>query len=62
MADGRTNDEKKSGKMKKHMMNGKKITFIEIQKRLNGWQLESFKESYQHKINKGILIYIKRLT
>ncbi len=30
-----------------------------IQKRLNGWQLESFKESYNHKVNKGITLYKK---
>ena len=31
----------------------------EIQKRLNGWQLESFKESYQHKVNNGVSLYKK---
>jgi len=31
----------------------------EIQKRLNGWQLESFKESYEHKVNKGISLFKK---
>ena len=29
----------------------------EIKKRLNGWQLESFLESYENKINKGISLY-----
>ena len=43
---------KKCGKWKKENL---KI----IQKRLNGWQLESFKESYNHKVNKGITLYKK---
>ena len=34
---------------------------VEIQSRMSGWQLESFKDSYQHKINKGISIYKKEL-
>ena len=29
----------------------------EIQERLNGWQLESFLESYENKVNKGISLY-----
>ena len=37
----------------------KKNNLIDIQKRLNGWQLESFKESYNHKINNGISLYKK---
>ena len=31
----------------------------EIQKRMTGWQLESFKESYEHKIKKGIPLFKK---
>ena len=31
----------------------------EIQKRMTGWQLESFKESYEHKIKKGISLFKK---
>ena len=30
-----------------------------IEKRLTGWQLESFKESYNHKIENGISFYKK---
>ncbi len=29
----------------------------EIEKRLSGWQLESFKMSYKNKIEKGISLY-----
>ena len=28
-------------------------------KRLNGWQLKSFKESYKHKIENGISLFKK---
>ena len=56
---GRTNDEKKIWKDEKTSTDWKKNNLIEIQKRLNGWQLESFKESYEHKVNKGISIFKK---
>ena len=56
---GRTNEEKKTWKNEKTSNEWKKNNLIEIQKRLNGWQLESFKESYQHKINNGISLYKK---
>ena len=56
---GRTDDEKKIWKDKKTSDEWKKNNLIDIQKRLNGWQLESFKESYQHKINNGISLYKK---
>ena len=29
--------------------------------RMKGWQLETFKESYKHKINQGISLYKKKL-
>ena len=32
-----------------------------IKKRLTGWQLESFNESYEHKINNGISLFKKSL-
>ena len=32
----------------------KKENLVKIEKRLNGWQLKSFKESYKHKIENGI--------
>ena len=31
----------------------------ETQTRLKGWQLESFKESYNHKVNKGFSLFKK---
>ena len=33
----------------------------EIKKRLSGWQLESFNESYQYKISNGISLFKKNL-
>ena len=33
-----------------------------IQKRLTGWQLESFKDSYKHKIENGISLFKKNLN
>ena len=35
------------------------IQLQEIEKRLNGWQLESFKESYKSKVENGISLYKK---
>ena len=40
----------------------KKINLIEIQKRMHGWQLESFKESYDYKTENGISLFKKKLT
>ncbi len=37
----------------------KKENLIKIEKRLNGWQLKSFKESYKHKIENGISLFKK---
>ena len=33
----------------------------EIENRLTGWQLESFKESYEYKIKNGISLFKKNL-
>ena len=32
-----------------------------IKKRLSGWQLESFNESYEYKINNGVSLFKKNL-
>ena len=37
----------------------KKSNLLELEKRLNGWQLKSFKESYKHKIENGISLFKK---
>ena len=56
---GRSNEDKQMWKNKNTTEEWKKQNLIDIQKRLNGWQLESFKESYKHKIEKGISIIKK---
>ena len=59
---GRNNEEKKLWKQENTSDNWKSVNLINIQKRLTGWQLESFKESYQHKIENGISLFKKKLT
>ena len=56
---GRSNEEKKIWKDENTSEKWKEENLKEIQKRLNGWQLESFKESYQHKVKVGISIFKK---
>ena len=51
--------KKKIWKNEKTSDEWKKNNIIEIQKRLNGWQLESFKESYKHKVKNGVSLYKK---
>ena len=67
--------KKKYGNLRKPQMNGKKkiwklentsnqwkkSNLADIQSRLDGWQLESFKDSYNHKIKNGISLYKKNL-
>ena len=53
----RNNEEKKIWKDENTSDEWKKNNIIEIQKRMNGWQLESFKESYNHKTKKGISLF-----
>ena len=56
---GRSNDDKKIWKNEKTSDEQKRNNLIEIVKRLNGWQLESFKESYKHKLENGISLFKK---
>ena len=56
---GRTNNEKKKWKLENTTDGWKKQNVSEIKKRLSGWQLETFKESYEHKIKSGISIFKK---
>ena len=51
---GRNENDKKMWKDKKTTDEWKIQNLADIQNRLNGWQLESFKESYKHKLEKGI--------
>ena len=56
---GRSNDEKKFWKNSLTTDDWKKQNLKEIQTRLKGWQLESFKESYNYKVNNGFSLFKK---
>ncbi len=57
---GRNNEDKKKWKDSNTSKEWKINNLKEIQSRLNGWQLESFKESYKHKIENGISLIKKK--
>jgi len=57
---GRSNEEKKLWKNEKTTDDWKQRNIEEIQKRMDGWQLESFKESYDHKTKHGISLLKKK--
>ena len=56
----RNNEEKKIWKDEKTTDDWKKNNLLELEKRLNGWQLQSFKESYKHKLENGISLFKKQ--
>ena len=56
---GRTNEEKIIWKGKETSIQWKKENIGKLTQRMSGWQLETFKESYQHKIKTGISIFKK---
>jgi uncharacterized protein len=58
---GRSNSEKKNWKLENTTDDWKISNLETIKKRLSGWQLESFNESYKHKINNGISLFKKNL-
>ena len=53
----RTNDEKKLWKDEDAEDQWKEENLKIIITRMQGWQLETFKESYEHKKNKGISLF-----
>ena len=59
---GRNNEEKKLWKLESTSNQWKNDNLINIQKRLTGWQLESFKDSYKHKTENGISLFKKSLN
>ena len=59
---GRNNEEKKIWKLNETSAQWKQDNLISIQERLKGWQLESFKDSYKHKIENGISLFKKSLN
>ena len=58
--DGRTNQEKKIWKDETTNDEWKMENINNIRKRLKGWQLESFEESYKYKIKNGISLLKKK--
>ena len=55
----RTDKEKIIWKNEKTSNEWKKKNINELIQRMSGWQLEAFKESYEHKIKTGISIFKK---
>ena len=53
--------KKKYGNLKIQLTSGKSNNLEIIKKRLTGWQLESFNESYEYKINNGMSLFKKNL-
>ena len=58
---GRNNEEKKMWKLETTSDQWKENNIKSIKKRLSGWQLESFEESYTYKSENGISLYKKKL-
>ena len=56
----RTIEERKIWKQPETTDEWKENNLREIEGRLKGWQLESFKESYNHKIESGISLFKKQ--
>ena len=57
----RTNEEKKLWKNENTSNEWKNKNLENIVTRMKGWQLETFKESYEYKIKEGVSIYKKNL-
>ncbi len=57
----RTNDEKKLWKNENTNNGWKKQNLEEITQRMTGWQQDTFKESYKHKLKNGISLFKKNL-
>ena len=57
----RTEEEKKLWKNENTTNEWKSKNLEEIIVRMKGWQLDTFKESYKHKLNNGISLFKKSL-
>ena len=57
----RTNEEKRQWKDEKVSDDWKEENLQIIVTRMQGWQLEAFKDSYDHKKSKGISLFKKNL-
>ena len=56
----RSNEEKKTWKLEDTTDDWKLDNLEEIKKRLSGWQLDGFNESYKFKILNGISLFKKK--
>jgi|TARA_B100000795_G_C22771840_1_gene428244 predicted Fe-S protein YdhL (DUF1289 family) len=56
---GRSDYDKKIWKLEETTNDWKKENLEVVQKRLSGWQLESFKDSYKNKIKNGVSLFKK---
>ena len=59
---GRSNEEKKIWKLENTTNEWKTNNIKVIKTRLNGWQLESFEQSYTHKVENGISLFKKKIN
>ena len=59
---GRNNGEKRLWKLEDTTDQWKNDNLTNIQRRLAGWQLKSFKDSYKYKIENGISLFKKNLN
>jgi predicted Fe-S protein YdhL (DUF1289 family) len=59
---GRSNEEKKIWKLENTTNEWKTNNIEVIKTRLNGWQLESFEQSYTHKVENGISLFKKKIN
>ena len=57
----RTEEEKKLWKDENINNEWKSKNLEKITKRMEGWQLDAFKESYNHKVNNGISLFKKNI-
>ena len=58
---GRSNEDKKIWKLDLTTNEWKKNNIKKIQKRLTGWQLDSFQESYKNKVENGTSLFKKEV-
>ena len=57
----RTNNEKKIWKDINTTNEWKSKNLKDIASRMKGWQLDTFKESYKHKVSSGMSLFKKKL-
>ena len=57
----RTNEEKKQWRDENSTNEWKEENLKIIISRMQGWQLNTFKESYEHKKNKGVSLFKKNI-